>query len=153
MMLSVGGLQLSFSSPSPVLWTCRSSCFCPLILFPPPLSIQARKPRGWIMSEKERSLCLADPSPPLSSMLLISKKAVNLKWASKCSFSLPFRLWNMTSLWVPEGGKGHEYSVFLKPLSRRGQRQLFPFQNSRQVSKMFIHVNILKHQNRDYLTS
>lgn len=39
-MLSMGGLQFSFPSPSQVLLTYRSSYSRPLILFPPPLSMQ-----------------------------------------------------------------------------------------------------------------
>lgn len=111
-------------------------------------------PEDGLWVRKSILLCLADPSLSLFSMLLISKKAVNLKWASKCSFPTSFQTLKYD---IPVGTRGGQrpwiFCVFRKPLSRRGQGQLFPFQNSRQVSKMFIHVNFLKHQNWDYLTS
>ena len=87
-------------------------------------------------------LCPADLSPPLSSVLWISRKAINLDGL----LSAPYPFLSDSEIWHPcgyqRGQRPWIFCVFLKPLSSRGQGQLFPFQKSRQVSKTFIHVNI-----------
>lgn len=110
-------------------------------------------PEDGLGVRKSILLCLADPSPPLSSMLLIYKKAVNLKWASKCSFPTSFQALKYD---IPVGTRGRQRPwIFCLPetfIQKRSGTTLCFSKFKGSVQNVYP-CEFSKHQNRNYLTS